>query len=188
MSVKEFNYRVIAAVTLLFLLAGSGAAGAVSIISEDFNTSVLDTNWTTVPGLGTYSLTANPGYLRYLSSDYYACSGSWLSNCDDGPWRHSNSTIRNFSGENWIMDSKITYHMRQRKGGFAGPQGIAIYMAFGSSKDNYVKIMRSVDYLSDSNVLGVYLENINGTPANYSNDSLRAPDDIDTNEWLNHTY
>jgi len=118
--------RTIAAITLLFLLAGSGAAGAVSIISEDFNTSVLDPKWTTVPGLGTYSLTANPGYLRYLSNDYYACSGDWLQNCDDGPWRHSNTTIQNFSGENWIMDSKITYHLRQRKGSFAGPQGIAI--------------------------------------------------------------
>ncbi len=73
------------------------------IFDEQFEGPELSSDWVINPGKGSYSLTANPGYLRYIIDAY-----GWPSGGDAKPLQ----LIRPFSGDRWILKTAITYNMR----------------------------------------------------------------------------
>jgi hypothetical protein len=159
---------------------------------ENFSNPKLDSSWQVVekiPGLGRYSLIDNPGYLRYYLEGSMVYNGGWTTNYSIGSWRPGMTLIRPFDGDNWALESKITYNLHERRGSSStGAQGSNLYIAFGNGSKNYISIYRVVDYWYRASRLDIAIANSNGTPLSYYNDSLRAPDDTDKNEWLRYTY
>lgn len=77
-----------------------------SILDENFQDVLLDSEWIVDPGRGGFSLTDNPGYLRYIIDAYH--TSFWGGEGYD----KSLHLIRSFSGDQWILTTTITYNMR----------------------------------------------------------------------------
>ena len=92
---------MVCAVMVATVLAVAVQAGGTVIFDDEFDDPVLPPEWTLSPGKGSYSLTDNPGYLRYII-DAYGWGGDakalWL--------------VRPFSGDQWTLTTEITYNMR----------------------------------------------------------------------------
>jgi hypothetical protein len=187
-TLRMFSFTFGLKIVIIALLLAQQAEG----FQEDFSNTQLDPAWQvvqTVPGLGSYSLTDNPGNLRYNLVGYLAYSGGWVNNYSIGSWRPSMTLIRPFDGDNWILETQVTYNLHQRIGSSStGAQGSNLYIVFGNGSKNYISIYRVVDYWYSASRLDMAIANSNGTPVSYYNDSLRAPDDTDKNEWLRYTY
>ncbi len=150
---------------------------------EDFSTSVLDSaSWQAVSGLGSHSLTDNPGYLRYYLTGSRAYSGSWAGGVASG-WSPSLTLIRPFTGDHWVLKAKANYNIRWQG---TGAQYQVFYLAFGDDGKHYLRISRGTDQWYNANVLTAELV-IDGQSV-ASNNTLRAPNDIVVNDWLNFTY
>jgi len=150
---------------------------------EDFSTSVLDPSWQIMSGLGSYSLTDNPGHLRYYLQGPMAHDRGWTGTGCSGGWCPSLTLLRPFDGDNWILRTKVTYNIRWY---MTGAQYQVFWIALGEGVNNYLQIVRGTDQWYGTNILGAQL--VNNGVAIASNEALRAPDDVVVNDWLRHTY
>ncbi|MBU1744006.1 MAG: hypothetical protein KJ649_03795, partial [Proteobacteria bacterium] len=148
---------------------------------EDFSATVLDPLWQVVTGRGRYSLSDNPGHLRYYLEGPQAYSGSSLGVVST--WSPSLTLIRPFDGDNWVFKTKANYNIRWQG---TGAQYNNIYIAFGEGGNNYLRISRGTDQWYGANILAADLT-INGQVAASSN-ALRAPNDVVANDWLKYPY
>jgi hypothetical protein len=89
-------------VAALALLGIGFTAMAQTSFRDDFSSTTLDPAWTVQAGIGTsYSLTANPGYLRY------SVDGSTNNNSDNpAVWIY-----RPFTGTSWTLETRVSYSM-----------------------------------------------------------------------------
>jgi hypothetical protein len=80
----------------------------ILIFDDQFTGPTLGPDWVISPGRGNYSLTDNPGYLRYIIDAHHTAriaeSGK---NYAKSLW-----LLRPFSGDRWILTTAITYNMR----------------------------------------------------------------------------
>ena len=184
------------------LIVGMLAVAVVSVVgstgfSDDFSSSVLDPSWEVVSGLGRYSLTDNPGYLRYYLEGPMAYSGGWRTGYSPGVWDPSLTLIRPFEGDNWILKTKVTYNAHACSDvntpiyGSNGAQYQDLYIVFGEGINDYLRVERGTDwyYGSDVRLMAVLISN--GVEIVRVN-TLPAPDDVVKQEegggWGRYTY
>lgn len=98
---KKMSSLVICVAVMVTILAGAVQVSGSVIFDDQFNDPILSPDWVINPGKGWYSLTDNPGYLRYIIDAYGWGSGAV-------PLRF----IRPFSGDQWLLTTAITYNMR----------------------------------------------------------------------------
>jgi len=162
------------------------------LLLEDFSDTQLDSAWqlTSFFGYGSYSLSANPGHLRYQIEGSMGRSLGWRDNyATVSGWQPTTTLIRSFTGDSWVLDTKVTYNLHYSSGGSSqGAQHGLINIAFGDGINNYLTIDRDVDCGYNANYLQVYVANADGTPGSFTSNDLRAQDDVENNEWMNHTY
>jgi hypothetical protein len=77
--------------------------GVPDEFADEFNASTLDQDWIIVPGTCNYSLTENPGHLRYRPDPIAQPLGCGLQ------------LMRAFRGDQWTLETAVTY--------FTGPSG-----------------------------------------------------------------
>lgn len=90
-------------IALLALLAGAGimADAQPTSFRDDFSMTALDPAWTTSGFLGSYSLSAHPGFLRYgLTSITHNHPDS------DALWIY-----RPFSGTSWTLETRASFYL-----------------------------------------------------------------------------
>jgi hypothetical protein len=180
---------------------GTSAIAQTIPWQEDFSTSVLDPSWQVMPGLGSYSLTDNPGHLRYYFQGPLAHGDGWMGIPNPGAWTPSLTLVRPFEGDTWILRAKVTYNIRwsfvsdpppyNYYDGSTGAQYQFLFIAFGEGINDYLRIGRGTDKWYGTNILDAMLVS-NGVGI-ASNGALLAPDDIPLDEnglwqWLRHTY
>jgi hypothetical protein len=98
---KLLGVLLIVALTLALGLVPAVHASESVIFDDQFDDSTLGPDWVISPGKGWYSLTDNPGYLRYIIDAYGWGSGAIPL-----------QLIRPFSGDQWVLTTAITYNMR----------------------------------------------------------------------------
>ncbi len=101
--IDEFHISKVARTDEEIRLHANIQPGGVVIFDDQFEDIKLSSDWVKSPGKGSYSLTDNPGYLRYIIDAY-----GWPSGGDAKPLQF----IRPFSGDRWILITAITYNMR----------------------------------------------------------------------------
>jgi hypothetical protein len=149
---------------------------------EYFSDSVLSSDWTVRQGYGTYSLTAQSGFLHYDLHGPRAYSG-WTNNYqDNNGWSPSLEIARTFNGTQWKLSAKVRYRLRWAG---TGAQGPTFWIVFGDNPRMYLQIDRIIDEWYSSNVLGARL--VDSTTV-AENATMIASDDVVTNDWLDHTY
>jgi hypothetical protein len=174
-------------VGILSMLSGSVYD---QIFTEDFSTPQLDPAWQvvqTVPGLGGYSLTDNPGYLRYYLTGWLGYSGGWTLNYQSIGWTSSLTLLRQFDGENWILRTKADYNLHARDmntGNSTGVQGQKLFIALGEETNDYLYIYRAVDWWYSYNALVMGLVSNGVEVAHF--DGVPSPIGIDG--WARETY
>ncbi len=173
--------------------SGNISATGGSLLHEDFDSTTLDPAWQVqaFSGYGRYSLTDQPGYLRYYLEGSAGYSGGWRQSYQNSNgWSPTTTLTRSFSGDNWALNGKATYNLHNRMGSSStGGQISNFYLAFGDGNDHYVHIERGVDYWYRSNWLTIRFNNIGGVPETQAeNTDYRAQEDVDVNEWMNYTY
>lgn len=138
--------------------AGSGLAAPFSPVAqgfdEQFSSDTLDPAWQVVeyagarvygypPPANEFSLTANPGYLRYILSpmtyhtgylnNFQPIPGNTYSCCAHDPGLELRRT---FDGAYWLLESKVTYYMPHTNGrslqsivyfGDGGPDTVSVH-------------------------------------------------------------
>src|SRR3989304_2996027 len=88
-----------------------GFAEVATVFKEDFSNPILNSSWQVLSGQGRYSLTDNPGYLRYYLEGLQGSMGGWRNNyLSSGAWKPSLNLIRPFEGENWSLTAKVNYN------------------------------------------------------------------------------
>lgn len=163
-------------------------------LREDFSKPALDSFWQVVSGLGSYSLTDNPGYLRYYLKGPRAYSGGWRKDYKVDGWSPSLTLIRPFEGGNWILKTKATYNIHAcrdvnvPKRGSTGAQYQDLYIALGDGVNDFLVVERGTDWWYGANRLMARL-NSNGEVASCT---FLAPDDVIKQEegggWSRYTY
>ena len=93
-------------VVVVMLLLTAGAANAAVIFEDNFDSPTLSPEWLISPGAGSYSLTANPGYLRY-TVDAYLTSRTGGSGTTKSLW-----VTRPLDGDQWVLQAAVTYNLR----------------------------------------------------------------------------
>lgn len=81
---------------------------------DSFNSVGLDPAWHVIKGLGGFSLSENPGHLRYRVAPAHAKPGLLVLS-------------RPFLGDNWTLEAKVTYFV----GSSGGGRGLDIAVQFG---------------------------------------------------------
>jgi hypothetical protein len=129
-------------------LPGVARAGG---FSDEFSSPVLDPGWTVVNEMGfnnRYSLTDNPGHLRY-SLDAMTHDDGYLNGYQPTTGYHSCCTHvagmelqRSFTGGDWTFDTKVDYFMPFANGRRLGPR---IYFGGGGPGTFYVVFERGRD-------------------------------------------
>ncbi|UCE29194.1 MAG: hypothetical protein JSV85_00145 [Candidatus Bathyarchaeota archaeon] len=76
------------------------------IVDENFDDVTLGPEWIVDPGRGDFSLTANPGHLRYIIDAYH--TSFWGT----GGYARTLHLVRPFSGDQWVLKAVIIYNMR----------------------------------------------------------------------------
>ncbi len=82
---------------------------------DPFDSSTLDPAWQVLvlpPGVGSYSLTENPGYLRVRDGGSGGCI----------------TLVRPFSGDNWTFETKAKYYL----GPWGGGRALWMFITFGT--------------------------------------------------------
>jgi len=105
-------FRVLGSVPMFFtVLLVTLQAGAAVIFEDDFNSPTLSPEWLISPGKGNYSLTANPGHLRYIIDAYKtartAVTDSYGTFYDKSLW-----LVLPFYGDQWVLQAAVTYNLR----------------------------------------------------------------------------
>ncbi len=165
-------------------------------INEQFSGSQLDSSWQVIdpyPGYGRYSVTDNPGNLRYYMEGNRSDTDGWLNNYiikDTWNWPPSMTLIREFSGDSWVLNTKVYYHLHESSNGVStGAQKGQMILAFGEGKDNFFRFLRGVDYWFGANDLIIDILNNGGNPETFSDSSdFRASDDVGIDGWTSHYY
>lgn len=102
MAKKRKILTVMVCVAMFATVLAAAVHASESVIFDDqFDDPTLGPEWVISPGKGWYSLTDNPGYLRYII-DAYGWGGGAI------PLQ----LIRLFSGDQWVLTTAITYNMR----------------------------------------------------------------------------
>jgi len=97
-------------VVVAMLLLTAAAAKAAVIFEDNFDSPTLSPEWLISPGAGSYSLTANPGYLRYTVDAWCTgrLAGDWLgTHYDKSLW-----LVCPFKGDQWVLQAAVTYNLR----------------------------------------------------------------------------
>ncbi|MFH1962385.1 MAG: hypothetical protein ABIJ30_05865, partial [bacterium] len=170
---------------LLCNATGGGGGVAWADIDDQFNDSTLSSGWEISAGRGSYSLTDNPGYLRYIIQ-----GRAGGSNSTDPNWPPSLGIYRAFTGSKWILHAKAIYHIHGKNNGEStGAQYQQITIDFDNT-NNDVHFNRGVDWWYNrdnpdyTNGLLMASQDNAGQSQN-----LVAPDDVyDNNGWISHTY
>ena len=68
---------------------------------DDFTDTTLDPAWMIQPGIGTYSLTQHPGFLRYNLAGSTHPAGDAVA-----LW-----VFRPFSGTDWTLETRVSYSL-----------------------------------------------------------------------------
>ncbi len=107
----EFSIKIF---TLVILILTIGSAQGSEGFKEDFSSPVLDSNWTVLSSLSpnTYSLSDNPGHLRYNLAPWINDWTSWPIYdyaYDSGYYYPSLAIVRNFMGKDWNLKMKVSY-------------------------------------------------------------------------------
>jgi hypothetical protein len=189
MTLREKTNRTFVLLTVsLFILCGM-RANAIADFYDDFSSSTLRPEWQTSPGGGSYSLTANPGYLRYYSQGRNTADGS------PPVWGPTLGLIVPFEGTQWVLKAEATYHLRYTvNGGSTGGQGANLVVGFGDDmtssvyRDDLLTIERGVDAWYGVNSLIARASDDPGVSGLVDVRGLLAPDDVVVNEWVTHTY
>ncbi|MCZ7358032.1 MAG: DUF2341 domain-containing protein [Candidatus Methanoperedens sp.] len=150
---------------------------------DDFSSPILDSSWQVLSGQGSYSLTDNPGYLKYILQGPLSHGGGWTGQGCSGGWCPSLSLVRPFDGDNWILRTKVTYNFNYPG---TGAQSQKLIIPLGNGISDYLLIDRGTDQWYNYNDITVYLVNNDTNLVNKNN--LVAPDDIVNNGWVRHTY
>lgn len=168
------------------LLLTVGIAEAVTGFMEYFSDPVMDSSWQVTSGQGRYSLTDNPGYLRYYFEGSRGSMGGWRNNYQaSGGWNPSLTLIRPFDGENWTLITKANYNLRAHISGTStGAQGQSFWIAFGEGTNDYLNIYRGVDWWYSSNVFTMELVRNGVGVANFSS----TPSSIGSDGWVRESY
>jgi len=85
-------------------------ASAAVIFEDNFDSPTLGPEWLISPGKGSYSLTANPGHLRYTVDAWCTSrtAGDFLgTHYDKSLW-----LVRPFEGQRWVLKTVLTYDLR----------------------------------------------------------------------------
>lgn len=182
------NKTVLVLVTVLMVASVSYSVSADELsFEEDFSTPTLDPAWEVVPNLGSYSLTDNPGYLRYSFTGSRAYSGGWMQNYQQsGYWRPSLTLLRQFDGENWVLTTKADYNLHAHNSGSStGAQRQTLWMALGEDTNDYIFLDRGIDWwYGHDSLLRVQLVS-NGVSVAYFQGEL-VP--IGSDGWGRDTY
>jgi hypothetical protein len=141
--------RLLAGVCLLALGTMVSADRAMADIMDDFSGPSLNPAWQVNAGIGAYSLTG--GNLRYYNQGLSA-PGGW------GSYANTNSLELGlaFTGTNWQLDTKATYHLNwlDASGNSTGGQVAKVLMSFNQAApySDYAGFDRGVDawYGADS--------------------------------------
>ena len=165
----------------LAFAASLGAARAEVSFRDDFDGPALDSAWQVIAGLGAYSMTDNPGHLRYYLHGPRADGGACRGVPSSGGWSPSLSIERSFDGTEWTLRAKATYNHKYNG---TGSQRGLIWVVFDS--DKYVMIDRAVDQAYNANYLAAYIRE-NDTNI-FQTDYLIAEDDVVQNDWIRYTY
>lgn len=91
-------------------LAVRGQTQPPSSFVDNFDQPVLDSAWQLHPGSGQISLTASPGFLRYVLG-----APQFNSNATDDT--NSLWVFRQFSGDSWTLETKVTYSLPTNENG-----------------------------------------------------------------------
>jgi len=169
-------------IATVFAISFESAEGATGF-REDFSDPILDPSWQILSGLGSYSLTDRPGYLRYYLMGPRAHASGWQGIGVSGWWSPSLTLIRPFEGTDWVLKAKATYNLRWYG---TGAQGQNFWIAFGEGTDDYLHIYRGVDQWYGANYMLAQLVSDGISVA--LREDLRAPDDVVIADWLRYTY
>ncbi|MDP2844879.1 MAG: hypothetical protein Q8N79_02240, partial [Candidatus Methanoperedens sp.] len=163
-----------------------GIAEAATGFKEDFSNPVLNSSWQVLSGQGRYSLTDNPGYLRYYFEGSLGYMGGWRNNYQtSGGWKPSLTLISPFDGENWSLTAKVNYNLHAHiSGSSTGAQGQGFWIAFGEGTNDYLSIYRGVDWWYKSNVLTMGFVSNGVDVANFSG----APSSVGADGWVRESY
>lgn len=152
---------VLAVMLIVPGLAGTAYAQGFQGFDEQFTSTVLDPAWTVIPGaryynlgyglpVNDYSLTANPGHLRYTLNPMSHQHG-FLNGYQAAPPPQMNAyygydpgleIYRPISGDHWLLEAKVTYYLPCANGReldlfvYFGPGGTGTTAAgWGRSRD-----------------------------------------------------
>jgi len=150
--------------SLILPASAAGASAAVqasgSVIFDDqFSDPTLNADWVISPGKGNYSLTDNPGYLRYIIDAY-----GWSSGGGAVPLQ----LRRPFSGDQWVLRTAITYNMRPAEPtnnrnmhfGILAPNGTSmVYVVRSVGVDDTNPASNVMSLSAGSNAQNIYFPN-----------------------------
>jgi len=169
---------------LLGILFLSQAAWCGTIFDEEFSGTTLDPAWQVTSGPGSYSLTTDPGYLRYNLAGPQTTAWGWTG-LPTGGWTPGLQLTRAFAGSDWTLDAQVTYSLNWNAN--AGAQRPYLFIQFGSGTGDYLAIDRGIDQWYGANWLeGELYNNKTLVASNYS--MLDATDTVQSNGWLLHSY
>ncbi len=126
--------KILSTVMMMLLVGMLTVAEGSTGFREDFSELVLDPVWTvtnTYPGHGYYSLTGN-------SLRYYVQAWSHPWDTPSSGYFPSMRLSREFSGDNWIFETKVTYYMPYSNG-----RQLYTFVSFGSSLDQVFQDMNN---------------------------------------------
>ena len=169
---------------------------AFSGFDDNFVGSVLDENWQVTEGLGSYSLTDNPGYLRYYLEGPRATGMVWQTG-ESGTWNPALLLSRTVQGDTWILEAKATYNLHASyidgvSYGSTGAQKAWLFVGFGQEAAPNFNVNRNVDWwYSQIGQFDAGIQEQYGEPST-AFDLQFAPDDTVPLEadghWVRTTY
>lgn len=95
--------------SLFFALAVRSQTQPPGAFVDNFDQPTLNSAWQLHPGDGQIALTANPGFLRYMLG---APQFSSTAPDDNSLW-----VFRQFSGDSWTLETKVTYSLSPSQNG-----------------------------------------------------------------------
>jgi hypothetical protein len=137
---------LVSSLLMLGTVSPASSAGSV-ILDEEFSDPTLDPSWTvTSQARGSYSLTDEPGSLRYrLDGGWLGATGSWYGS---RLWSPTTTLQRGFAGTHWTLDAKVHYNFNSHAPDYStGVQSSLLYVGFDGS--NFVWMGRQVDWWYD---------------------------------------
>jgi len=93
---------------------GPTAVGGSVVFDDQFGGSELPPGWEVrdPADAGSYSLTANPGHLRYVVDAQHTSFDGGPAATQDEPYRKALHLVRPFAGQDWVLTTRLTYGPR----------------------------------------------------------------------------